>query len=66
MQNRVRDLREAKDLNQTQMADACGVSRQTIHAVEKGIFTPSVLLAIKIARVLALPVEKIFTLERGD
>ncbi len=53
-----------KDLGMTQeeLAQAVGVTRQTIIAIEKGNYTPSVLLALKIAQKFNLPVEQIFSL----
>lgn len=59
--NEVHRLRTAKDITQEQLADALGVSRQTVIAIEKGNYTPSVLLALKIARYFKEPVEQIFS-----
>lgn len=53
-------------MTQQQLADAAGVSRQTINAVEAGRFIPSTVLALKIARAFGKPVEAIFRLEEGD
>lgn len=53
-------------MTQQQLADAAGVSRQTINAVEAGRFMPSTVLALKIARTFGKPVETIFRLEEGD
>lgn len=53
-------------MTQQQFADAAGVSRQTINAVEAGRFVPSTVLALKIARTFGKPVETIFRLEEGD
>jgi putative transcriptional regulator len=50
------------DTTQEALAHAVGVSRQTIIAIEKGNYTPSVLLALKIARFFGKPVDAIFTL----
>ncbi len=55
-------LRTDAGLTQAELAARVGVSRKTINTVENGIFTPSTLLALKIARELATPVEDIFTL----
>ncbi len=60
--NKVQKLRTQKKVTQEVLADAIGVSRQTIIAIEKGNYTPSVLLAIKISRFFKQPVEKVFTL----
>ena len=53
-------------MTQQQLADAIGVSRQTVNAVETGKFVPSTLLALKIARTFRKPVEAIFALEEGE
>lgn len=53
-------------MTQQQLAEAVGVSRQTIHAIENGRFVPSTVLALKIARLFAKPVEELFLLEAGD
>jgi len=60
--NTVYELRGAAQVTQEVLADAVGVSRQTIIAIEKGNYTPSVTLAIKIARFFKKSVEDIFTL----
>jgi putative transcriptional regulator len=66
VKQKVKVLREKLNLNQNQLAEACSVSRQTIYAIESGMFKPSVLLALKIARELGTAVEEIFALEKGD
>lgn len=58
--NNVYDLRLAGGLTQEELARQVGVSRQTIIAIEKGNYTPSVLLALKIAAAFRIPVETIF------
>ncbi len=60
--NTVQELRINATMTQEELASSVGVSRQTIIAVEKGNYTPSVLLAIKIAEIFKQPVEKIFTI----
>ncbi len=62
VKNIVKDIRSAKDINQTELALMCGVSRQTIHSIEVGKYTPSVELAIRLAQSLKTTVEKIFFL----
>ena len=62
--NSVNQLREAKNLTQEQLAEEVDVTRQTIIAIEKGNYTPSVLLAMKIAHFFEKPVEKIFSYEK--
>lgn len=60
IRNTVQHIRDEKGLTQAQLADALGVTRQTIIALEKGNYTPSVLLALKIAQYFRMPVEKLF------
>ncbi len=62
--NEVNKLRTEKGATQEELAGALGVSRQTIIAIEKGNYTPSVELALKIAQFFKLPVEKIFKISR--
>lgn len=61
--NRLRELRAERDLTQAGLAEMTGVSRKTINTVENGVFIPSTVLALKIARALGRPVEEIFRLE---
>jgi DNA-binding XRE family transcriptional regulator len=63
--NRLRVIRAERDLSQTELADQVGVSRQTISSIETGQYVPSALLALRIARALAIPVADLFWLE-GD
>jgi putative transcriptional regulator len=60
--NCVFDLRTKKGMTQEELAGVLSVSRQTVIAIEKGNYTPSVLLALKISRVFKKPVEDIFTI----
>lgn len=66
MKNKIKVERAENDVTQQQLADAVGVSRQTIVAIEKGKFLPSTPLALKIARFFEKPVESIFILEDED
>ena len=61
--NKLRKIRLEKGINQTEMALACEVSRQTIHSIEVSKFCPSVEIALKIARELDMTIEEIFSLE---
>lgn len=61
--NSVQQLRTEKGVTQEQLATAVSVTRQTIIAIEKGNYTPSVALAIKIAKFFNKPVENIFSLD---
>lgn len=63
VKNSVLEKRQHKKIRQEDLADAVGVSRQTIIAIEKGNYTPSVLLALKIAKFFKLKVEDLFTYE---
>ncbi len=61
--NKVYDMRIAQSLTQEDLAQNIGVSRQTVIAIEKGKYTPSVLLALKIASFFKVSVEKIFAIK---
>jgi putative transcriptional regulator len=63
--NFVNTLRVGKGITQESFAEKIGISRQTVIAIEKGNYTPSVLLALKIGRFFGLPVEKIFKISYG-
>jgi putative transcriptional regulator len=63
MKSRLRELRAARDWSQSDLADKLGVSRQTVNAVETGKYDPSLPLAFKIARLMRLPIEEIFSLD---
>ena len=60
MQNEVRNLRTAMGLSQQQLGEAMDVSRQTINSIEKERYTPSLPLAIALARYFGTYVEEIF------
>jgi putative transcriptional regulator len=64
VQNRVRDLRVARDLSQAELGTELGVSRQTINSIENGRYLPSLPLAIAMARRFHVSVEAIFVI--GD
>ena len=66
MKNRIRVVRAEVRMTQQQLADAVGVSRQTVNAVESGKFVPSTVLALKMARFFNKNVEEIFQLEDDD
>lgn len=57
-------LRKMNNITQEELAQAVGVTRQTIIAIEKGNYTPSVLLALKIAKFFKTPVEGVFLYEK--
>jgi putative transcriptional regulator len=60
MKNEVRDLRTAMGLSQQQLGEAIDVSRQTINSIEKERYTPSLPLAIALARYFGRTVEEVF------
>ena len=53
-------------MTQQQLADAAGVSRQTVNAIESGRFVPSTMLALKMARIFGTSVENLFSLDEED
>ncbi len=59
-------LRKDAGVTQAQLAETVGVSRKTINTVENRVFTPSTLLALKLAQALGVTVEALFELEDGD
>jgi putative transcriptional regulator len=63
MRSEVRGLRTAAGLSQQSLADALGVSRQTINAIETGRYDPSLALAVKTARHFHRSVEEVFHVE---
>jgi putative transcriptional regulator len=66
MKNNIRIERAIKNITQADLAQAIGVSRQTINTIESNRYVPSTLLALKIARVFGKPVETIFILDDED
>ena len=63
MKNRLKILRATRDWNQQQLADALGVSRQSVNAIETGKYDPSLPLAFRIADVFGLRIDEIFLRE---
>ena len=66
MKNRLKELRAREDYNQTELAKKAGVSRQTISLIERDDFMPSILTAVRIARIFEEPVENIFIFEEEE
>ncbi|HEY2958674.1 MAG TPA: helix-turn-helix transcriptional regulator [Actinomycetota bacterium] len=64
MKDQVRELRTQRGLAQGQLAAAMGVSRQTINSIENDRYTPSLPLAIALARFFGRPVEEVFHADR--
>ena len=60
MKNRIKILRAEHELTQEQLAEKVDVSRQTINAIEKGKFDPSLPLAFKISKLFNLSIEQVF------
>jgi putative transcriptional regulator len=61
--NGLKENRAALGLTQAELAERVGVTRKTVNTVENGVFTPSTLLALKMARALNVPVEELFWIE---
>ena len=61
MNNRLKVLRAERDWSQQDLAERLGVSRQSVNAIEKGRYDPSLPLAFTIAEVFELPIEEIFS-----
>ncbi|MFM1536320.1 helix-turn-helix transcriptional regulator [Helcococcus ovis] len=66
MFNNLKEYRSKIGVNQTEMGKLCGVSRQTISLIERGDYSPSVSLALKIAKICNTTVEKIFIYEEEN
>ena len=63
IRNRVKELRIERGWTQAELADAVGVSRQSINSIERERYVPSLPLALIFARVFNCPTDEIFTLE---
>lgn len=63
MKSNLRKYREASGLTQSELASAVGVTRQSINAIERGRYNPSLELALKLAEEFDCAVEDLFTLE---
>lgn len=61
--NRIKQRRAELAITQAELADRVGVTRKTVNTVENGIFTPSTILALKLAESLGLSVEQLFWIE---
>ena len=66
LKNRLEEIRKQREIKQEELAEAMGVSRQTISSLENGRYNPSVILAIKLARYFGMHVEDIFIYEEGQ
>ncbi len=65
MKNRIRGLRTERGMTQEDLAEIIGVSRQTINAIEKEKFDPSLPTAFRLARLFDLQIEELFSYEQG-
>jgi len=65
LKNYIRMHRARLDLTQQELAERVGVSRQTIHAIERNKAEPSIGLALKLARLFDLPLDELFELVEG-
>lgn len=66
LRNRVKELRARHNFSQTDIADRVGVTRQTIGFIEKGDFSPSITLSLKLAKELQVGVHELFWLEEEE
>ncbi|MCI2048071.1 MAG: helix-turn-helix transcriptional regulator [Faecalibacterium sp.] len=66
MKTKIPELRKSRKLSQQELADAVGVTRQTITSVEVGKYTASLELAYKIAHYFGLTIEEVFELDEGE
>ncbi len=66
MKNRLKVLRAERDWTQVQLANELEVSRQTVNAIEKGKFDPSLPLAFKAARLFGMSIEQVFQDEEAS
>ncbi len=66
MKNCIRVERAVKDITQQELAQAVGVSRQTVNSIESGKYIPSTVLALKIARYFGKSTDEIFQLDEND
>lgn len=64
--NRLKDYRSRLGINQTELGKRAGVSRQTISLIERGDYSPSVTLALKLAKICNAAVEDLFEYKEGE
>ena len=64
--NRLKEYRSSQRINQTELGKLAGVSRQTISLIERGDYSPSVTLALKLAKICRVTVEDIFEYEEEE
>lgn len=66
MKTRLKELRAREGMNQTQLAKLAKISRQTVSLIEREEFIPSLLIAVRIARIFHEPIEQIFLFEEDE
>lgn len=66
VENAVREFRQRQGMTQEDLAQATGVSRQSIISIERGRYVPSLPLALKMAQIFRCRTDELFTLEEGD
>ena len=66
LRNRLKEHRAALNVNQQEMGRLCGVSRQTISLIERGDYSPSVTLALRLAKICQVTVEDLFEYKEDD
>lgn len=66
MKTRLKELRAREGLNQTQLAKLAKISRQTVSMIEREEFIPSLLIAVRIAKIFKEPIESIFFFEEEE
>ncbi len=66
LHNRLKVYRARLDLNQSELGKLAGVSRQTISQIERGDYSPSVTLALRLAKICGVTVEDIFSLDETE
>lgn len=64
--NRLREFRNEKEYNQQELGALVGVSRQTISLIERGDYNPSIIVCLKLANVLGVSVEELFSYEEDE
>ncbi len=65
MLNKIRELRKALGISQEELAKKCGVSRQTVNAIENNKYDPTLALAFRLARELRVTVDGLFVFHEG-
>ena len=66
MENKIRALRREKGISQEELAKLCGVTRQTVNAVENNKYDPTLALAFALARALEVTVDELFIFKSGS